>query len=55
MTIGVEGIEQWGPELGEFGRISPQMLAGIGETAPASVDNRRRRPSGKYHGEPTHL
>jgi hypothetical protein len=31
------------------------VLAGIGETAPASVSNRRRRPSEKYHGEPTHL
>jgi hypothetical protein len=30
------------PELGEFGHSSPQMLAGIGKTTPASIDNRRR-------------
>jgi hypothetical protein len=31
------------------------VLAGIGETVPISVNNRRRRPSRKNPGELVHL
>jgi hypothetical protein len=42
-------------KLPDFCDSLPQVLAGIGETAPASVDNRRLRPYRRIHGEPTHL
>jgi hypothetical protein len=54
-SITEEGIEEGKLKSPANRHSSSQVLTGIGETAPASIDNRSRRPSRKNSGEFLHL
>jgi hypothetical protein len=50
-----EGIEQGSSQSSESTRSLLVEFAGIGETEPASISNRRRRKSEKNRGESANL